>query len=55
MRFGPTPVDAAADCILAHSLRGAGFAFKKGRRLSPEDIATLRGGHKGVLIHHIAK
>ena len=42
MHFGPTPVEAAADCILAHSLRGAGFAFKKGRRLSAEDIAVLR-------------
>ncbi|GAB4374987.1 MAG: molybdopterin-binding/glycosyltransferase family 2 protein [Kiloniellaceae bacterium] len=42
MRFGPTPVDEAAGCILAHSLRGAGFAFKKGRRLSAEDVATLR-------------
>ncbi|MEQ9607850.1 MAG: 4-diphosphocytidyl-2C-methyl-D-erythritol kinase, partial [Kiloniellaceae bacterium] len=42
MQFGPTPVEKAADCILAHSLRGTGFAFKKGRRLSAEDIAVLR-------------
>ena len=42
MRFGPTAVAEAEDCILAHSLRGAGFAFKKGRRLSADDIAALR-------------
>ncbi|MPZ12515.1 MAG: NTP transferase domain-containing protein [Kiloniellaceae bacterium] len=41
MIFGPTAVAEAAGCILAHSLRGAGFTFKKGRRLSAEDIATL--------------
>jgi len=41
MFFGPTPVADAEGCILAHSLRGAGFAFKKGRRLSAGDIAAL--------------
>ena len=41
MIFGPTAVAEAAGCILAHSLRGDGFTFKKGRRLSAEDIATL--------------
>ena len=41
MIFGPTAVAGAAGCILAHSLRGEGFSFKKGRRLSPGDIATL--------------
>jgi len=39
--FGPTAVAGAAGCILAHSLRGEGFSFKKGRRLSLGDIATL--------------
>ena len=43
MHFGPIAVAEAADCILAHSLRGAGFTFKKGRRLSAADVATLRG------------
>lgn len=42
MIFGATPVGEAEDCILAHSLRGQGFSFKKGRRLSVEDIDTLR-------------
>ncbi|NIA67106.1 NTP transferase domain-containing protein [Pelagibius litoralis] len=41
MIFGEVPVSDAADSILAHSLRAPGIAFKKGRRLSGEDIATL--------------
>ncbi len=41
MIFGPTEVAEAADCVLAHSLRGEGFSFKKGRRLSAADIAKL--------------
>ncbi|MEQ8357601.1 MAG: molybdopterin-binding/glycosyltransferase family 2 protein [Kiloniellaceae bacterium] len=41
MIFGPTAVSAAEDCILAHSLRGGGFTFKKGRRLSAADVAAL--------------
>jgi molybdenum cofactor cytidylyltransferase len=39
--FGATAVAEAEGCILAHSLRGDGFAFKKGRRLSAEDVALL--------------
>ena len=41
MKFGETPVDEAEGAVLAHSLKGAGFAFKKGRVLSAEDVATL--------------
>jgi molybdenum cofactor cytidylyltransferase len=41
MMFGATAVGEAEGCILAHSLRGAGFAFKKGRRLSADDVAAL--------------
>jgi molybdenum cofactor cytidylyltransferase len=41
MFFGSIPVAEAADCILAHSLRFDGGAFKKGRRLSAADIAAL--------------
>ncbi len=41
MDFGPTPVKNVEGCILAHSLRGPGFAFKKGRRLSADDAETL--------------
>ena len=43
MRFGDTPVGDAQGAILAHSLKGAGFAFKKGRVLSAGDVATLAG------------
>jgi molybdenum cofactor cytidylyltransferase len=42
MIFGATPVAETADCILAHSLRGDGFSFKKGRRLTEADVAALR-------------
>lgn len=42
MIFGTTAVAEAGGRILAHSLRGDGFSFKKGRRLAPEDLATLQ-------------
>jgi molybdenum cofactor cytidylyltransferase len=41
MIFGPLPLAQAAGAILAHSLRQGGVNFKKGRRLSDADIATL--------------
>ena len=42
MIFGDTPLDDAEDAILAHGLRREGLILKKGRRLSAEDVATLR-------------
>jgi molybdenum cofactor cytidylyltransferase len=42
MIFSTFAVDDAADCILAHSVRHAEGSFKKGRRLSPDDIAALK-------------
>ncbi len=42
MRFGSLPLDEAEGAILAHSLRRDGLSFKKGRRLSVDDVATLR-------------
>ena len=42
MIFGETPIDAAEGAILAHSLRAGKLVFKKGRVLSPDDIAALR-------------
>jgi molybdenum cofactor cytidylyltransferase len=42
MRFGEIPLDEALGAILAHSLKGEGLAFRKGRRLSAEDVAALR-------------
>lgn len=41
MRFGRVPVREAAGGLLAHSLRTSGGAFKKGRLLTEEDVATL--------------
>ena len=41
MIFGEVPVAEAAGLILAHSVRLPRGAFKKGRILSPEDIALL--------------
>ncbi len=42
MKFGEIPLDDAAGAILAHSVRRGGLTFKKGRVLSPDDIAALR-------------
>jgi molybdenum cofactor cytidylyltransferase len=41
MRFGEIPVGEAAGAILAHSLRLGATALKKGRVLSPEDVALI--------------
>ncbi|MFS2008777.1 NTP transferase domain-containing protein [Azospirillum sp. CT11-132] len=42
MFFGPLPLSDAEGAILAHSLRLSGLAFKKGRRLSADDVTALR-------------
>ena len=44
MIFGEIPVSEAEGLILAHSVRLAGGAFKKGRVLSTEDITVLKAG-----------
>ncbi len=41
MKFGRIAVSGAEGAILAHSLRSDAGVFKKGRVLSPEDIAAL--------------
>ncbi len=41
MIFGETPLAEAEGALLAHSVVHPGLAFKKGRRLSAEDIAAL--------------
>ena len=41
MIFGEVPTSEAADSILVHSLRMTGIAFKKGRRLSTDDIEKI--------------
>ena len=41
MKFGEIPAAEAEGAILAHSVKHGGGIFKKGRRLSPADIAAL--------------
>jgi molybdenum cofactor cytidylyltransferase len=41
MRFGEVPVSEAAGAILAHTLKLGTTALKKGRVLSPEDLAII--------------
>ncbi len=41
MRFGEIPVSQAEGAVLAHSVSHAGGVFKKGRKLSASDVATL--------------
>ncbi|CAO3410254.1 NTP transferase domain-containing protein [Azospirillum largimobile] len=50
MFFGPLPLSDAEGAILAHSLRLGALAFKKGRRLSAGDVATLREAGIGEVI-----
>lgn len=42
MKFGPVAVAEAEGAILAHGLKGDGFAFRKGRVLSAADLDRLR-------------
>ena len=41
MKFGPLPTTQAEGALLAHSLKVGNLAFKKGRKLSAQDIAAL--------------
>src|SRR3546814_15783108 len=41
MIFGPMPTGEAEGCLLAHSLRRAGFTFKTGRPLSAHATGAL--------------
>ncbi|MFD2262519.1 NTP transferase domain-containing protein [Lacibacterium aquatile] len=41
MKFGPLSVDQAVDALLAHSIKAEGLVFKKGRKLSAEDVGRL--------------
>lgn len=42
MRFGPLPLEQAIGAVVAHTVRGSGFAIKKGARLTAADADTLR-------------
>jgi molybdenum cofactor cytidylyltransferase len=44
MKFGETATNEAAGAILAHSVRVAGRALKKGRVLDADDVADLLAG-----------
>ena len=41
MKFGEIPTAEAVGAVLAHSVRGKGIAFKKGRVLTADDVETL--------------
>ena len=49
MKFGPVPLAEAEGTILAHSLRLADGALKKGTRLSAADCARLEAGGIGLV------
>ncbi len=50
MKFGELALDEAEGALLAHGLKGEGFAFKKGRRLDRSDLDTLaRSGRHSVI------
>ena len=50
MIFDEIPLEEAEGAILAHSLRVGRGIYKKGRKLSPDDIAALReGGYRSVV------
>jgi molybdenum cofactor cytidylyltransferase len=42
MRFGEVPLSEAEGAILAHSLKTEKLAYRKGRRLSADDVSALR-------------
>lgn len=42
MKFGPVPVDEAAGCILAHSVRRGALVLRKGIRLKDNDALLLK-------------
>ena len=50
MKFGAVPVTEAAGAILAHGRMVAGKAWKKGRRLSDEDIALLADREDTIIV-----
>ena len=50
MKFGRIAVAEAAGAILAHGLKGDGYAFRKGRVLSPADLEVLRRASVGEIV-----
>ena len=50
MKFGDIPLTEAEGAILAHSVREASLVFKKGRRLSAEDVAGLKAAGRRTVV-----
>lgn len=50
MKFGAVPPAEAAGAILAHSQTVAGKSWKKGRRLSDEDVSLLNAARRETVI-----
>jgi molybdenum cofactor cytidylyltransferase len=50
VKFGEVPIAGAAGAILAHSLRLEGAVLKKGRVLSPADIASIAASGIGHIV-----
>jgi molybdenum cofactor cytidylyltransferase len=50
MRFGALKLDEAEGALLAHSLKGEGFAFKKGRKLSAGDLALIAASGRDEVV-----
>lgn len=50
MRFGTVSLDDAVGAYLAHATDAGTARFRKGRRLSPGDVAALRAAGRSVVI-----
>ena len=50
MKFGALPLDEAHGAILAHSIRLAGRALKKGRVLDQDDLDALRDAGEETVV-----
>ncbi|HSE76418.1 MAG TPA: molybdopterin-binding/glycosyltransferase family 2 protein [Alphaproteobacteria bacterium] len=50
MKFGPVAIAEAAGAILAHGVRAGTVTFKKGRLLTPDDVAQLTGAQVETVI-----
>src|SRR5512145_186055 len=50
VKFGPVAIAEAAGAILAHGVRAGTVTFKKGRLLTPDDVAQLTGAQVETVI-----
>ena len=50
MKFGPTPLDQAEGCVLAHTQRLPGLVLKKGARLDAVAVEALRQAGRNPVI-----